>query len=134
MEANNKQPGGKKSLNIGDLGVVLNELYPARGKWFNLGLQLGVPVADLQKIESEYKNDHGTCLRQMLIKWLESGKGSWESLCQGLASPMVQGDDHSLVARLREKYCKGGERKGEKRMACEKELTGPDQTTAKVRR
>ena len=118
MAGNKAAPGGKL-LGLDDLGAVLNELFSCRDKWYNLGLQLLVSVSDLQKIESEYKNDHGTCLRQMLTKWLESGRGNWETLCQAIDSPIVRGDDNSLVAKLRGKFCQGEEKKTKKRKASE---------------
>ena len=94
-------------LSLDDLGTVLTELHPVRSRWYNIGLQLLVPVTDLQRIESEYKNDHGTCLRQMLIKWLEKGTASWETLIEALKSPIVQGDENmALAANLEKKYCR----------------------------
>ena len=123
------QSVGRHILGLDDLGVVLNELFPCRGKWYYIGLQLGlVPVSDLNKIELEYKNDHITCLRQMLTKWLESGRGNWETLCQAIDSPIVRGDDNSLVGRLREKFCPDEGKKGNKRPA-DRESDTP---TAKV--
>ena len=98
-------------LSLNDLGTVLTELHSARSKWYNIGLELLVPVTELQRIESEYKNDHGTCLRQMLIKWLEMGTATWESLIKALKSRIVQGDENKELAEtLQKKYCgQGGE-------------------------
>ena len=105
--ANNKQ----KILSLNDLGTVLTELHSARAKWYNIGLQLLVPVADLQRIESEYKNDHSTCLRQMLIKWLEMGSANWGALIDALQAPIVHGDKNKALAEtLRKKYCGEGEK------------------------
>jgi hypothetical protein len=50
-------------MNLEDLGIVLTELFGVKEKWFNIGLQLSVPVKDLQQIFSEHKNDHSTGLR-----------------------------------------------------------------------
>ena len=114
MAKSNKQ----QILSLNDLGTVLTELHPVRSKWYNIGLQLLVPVTDLQRIESEYKNDHGTCLRQMLIKWLEMGTASWETLIKALQAPIVQGDENTALAEnLQRKYCGAGgeEGKGKKR-------------------
>ena len=49
-------------MNLEDLCIVLTELF----------------VKDIQKIFSEYKNDHSTELRLILIKWLETGEASWK--------------------------------------------------------
>ena len=97
-------------LTLEDLRVVLSELHSVKEKWYNIGLQLMVPVAELRRIESEHKGDHTTCLRQMLIKWLESGQANWKSLCDALHSPIVLGDDAALANTLMKKYCEGGEK------------------------
>ena len=138
MASGGKPTAGKNVLTIEDLAALLNELYPVRGRWYNLGLQLQLSVADLQRIESEYKHDHGTCLRQMLIKWLETGKASWESLCEALQCPIVLGGDENqaLVTKLKEKYCptESGEPKTKKRKPNVTVSTGLETTapTAKV--
>ena len=116
-------------LNLSDLGAVLTELYSIRDKWYNIGLQLKVPVTELQRIESEHKNDHTTCLRLMLTKWLESGCASWRSLCDALRSPIVLGDDAALVSTLIKKYCEVGH--GEKEPSTKKrKLNSETATTA----
>ena len=133
MAASNKpQSVGRHILGLEDLRVVFSELFSCRDKWYNLGLQLLVAVSDLEKIESEHKNDHGKCLRHMLTKWLKSGRGNWETLCQAIEDPTVRGDDNSLVGRLREKFCQDEEKKGNKRPAGGMESIGTDTPTAKV--
>ena len=119
-------------LSVNDLGTVLTELHPVRSRWYNIGLELLVPMTDLQRIESEYKNDHGTCLRQMLIKWLEMGTASWETLIKALQAPIGQGDDNKALAENLQKkyYCgQGGEEeshgKGKKRRISEPQAPGP---------
>ena len=97
-------------LTLDDLGLILEEIFPVRDKWYNIGLQLQVPVKELQRIESEHKNDHTTCLRLMLIKWLELGCASWRSLCDALHSPIVLGGNAALANTLMEKYCQVGEK------------------------
>ena len=90
------------TMNLEDLGIVLTELFGVKEKWFNIGLQLSVPVKDLQQIFSEHKNDHSTGLRLMLIRWLEMGEGSWKSLRKALSSQIVE--ESSLAKKLKEKY------------------------------
>ena len=111
------KPPSNRNLTIDDLGIVLTELYPVRDKWYNIGLQLNVSVVELQRIESEYKNDHTTCLRQMLIKWLELGRANWRSLCEALQCPIVLGEDRSLATNLLQKYCETGDNNPKKRKA-----------------
>ena len=116
----------QKILSLNDLANVLTELHIAQAKWYNLGLQLKVSVTDLQRIESEYKNDHGTCLRQMLVRWLETGSATWEALIEALQAPIVHGGENqtsTLAETLQMKYCEGGEKqsksKGKKRKISE---------------
>ena len=90
-------------MNLEDLGIVLTELFVVKEKWFNIGLQLSVPVKDLQWIFSEHKNDHSTGLRLMLIKWLEMGEASWKSLSKALSSQIVE--ESALAKKLQQKYC-----------------------------
>ena len=126
-----KPPGGKNALTIEDLVAVLTELYPVRGRWYNIGLQLQLSVADLQRIESEYKHDHGTCLRQMLIKWLETGKASWKSLCEALKCPIVLEDEkQTLVTELKEKYCQTQTSTKDKKRQASDPATGAAATKA----
>ena len=90
-------------MNLEDLGPVLTEIFNVREKWFNIGLQLSIPVKELQKIFSDHKNDHSTGLRLMLIKWLEMGDASWKALCRALSSQIVE--ESTLAKKLQQKYC-----------------------------
>ena len=90
-------------MNLEDLGPVLTELFPIKQKWFNIGIQLSVPVKELQKIFTDHKNDHNTGLRLMLIKWLESGQANWKTLCGALTSQIVE--ESTLAKKLQRKYC-----------------------------
>ena len=92
-------------LSLADLGILLTELRKVRDKWYNLGLQLPVPLKELLKIEAEYKTDTSTCLCLLLSKWLKLGSASWESLIEALQSPSVLGRDADLVITLQNKYC-----------------------------
>ena len=99
MASYQRQP---KKLDLDDLDTLCDELHSVRRSWYNIGLQLGVPVTDLQHIESKHKY-RSSCLRQMLKKWLEFGNSaSWETLCEVLR---LVGDDRKLVTNLLEKYC-----------------------------
>ena len=91
-------------MNVEDLCPVLTELFPVKQKWFNIGIQLSVPVKELQKIFTDHKNDHSTGLRLMLIKWLETGQADWKTLCRALSSQIVE--ESTLAKKLQRKYCK----------------------------
>ena len=91
-----------EKLSLDDLETVCEELHPVERLWYNIGLQLQVPLVDLQLIESEHKDDHSTCLKRMIKKWIEAGNANWETLCQVLK---IVGDDMKLVNKLLVKYC-----------------------------
>ena len=45
----------------------------------------------------------------MLIKWLETGTATWETLIKALQSPIVQGEENKALAEnLQKKYCGEG--------------------------
>lgn len=104
----------REKLVLDDLRDVLSELNSVKEKWYNLGLELKVPVEKLCKIESEYKSDPGTCLRLMLTAWLELGNASWMSLCEALRKPIVLGEGAGLVKALMKKHCQDNDGTGSK--------------------
>ena len=42
------------ALKVDNLGLVLEETYEARARWYNLGLVLRVSVSALDSIKAEY--------------------------------------------------------------------------------
>ena len=90
-----------KSLSLRDLNTLCEELHPVKRKWYDIGLQLQVPVMDLQLIEFVCKDDHSNCLKQMLIKWLMMGNATLEELCGVLR---LIGGDRRLADELLDKY------------------------------
>ena len=53
-------------------------------QWFSLGIQLGVPMADLSKIDVDYTGSDRK-KAEMLFKWQKLDKGvSWQSLIRTL--------------------------------------------------
>ena len=91
-----------------DLGTLQSELHEARDKWYNLGVQLKVPVSDLRAIQTKFKysNDPEDCLREMLTRWLSITiipPPTWQTVMDALCSTPV---DRPLIAELiRNKYC-----------------------------
>ena len=77
-------------LSIDDLGDVLEAVWEARAKWYNIGLKLGISVGTLDSIESSNQNS-GRCLTAMIKDWLKNGKPkpSWAQLAKALKSRMV---------------------------------------------
>ena len=55
---------------LGDLATVCRLLYPARTKWYNIGLVLQLPVDTLDAIERN-RGDDGDHFRDMLKYWLK---------------------------------------------------------------
>ena len=86
-----------QELRLNDLGDVLDELYEARRKWYNIGLKLKVPVDVLDNIDP---NDG---LREVLKNWLKSTcSKTWKVLIDALNAPSV--GEHALAENLGEKY------------------------------
>ena len=91
-----------------DLGTLQSELHEARDKWYNLGVQLKVPVSDLRAIQTKFKysNDPEDCLREMLTRWLSITiipPPTWQTVVDALCSTPV---DRPLIAeQIKSKYC-----------------------------
>ena len=92
-------------LSIKDLKVLLPELYPARKKWYDIGLLLDVPVETLDAIQSENRDDLGACLREMLHFALKSRSPglTWKMVTDTLNSVVV--GEGQLGDTLVKKYC-----------------------------
>ena len=86
--------------------VVLEALYPASTKWYNLGLRLGLQVSVLDAINARCNKDPGECLREMLKEWLRRGLPlpTWEGLAEALTSTAV--GESALGRTIKTKYCK----------------------------
>ena len=78
-------------LTIDHLGDVLEAVWEARVKWFNIGLKLGISVGTLNAIKKNNSQDPDDCLTAMLEYWLNNGKPkpSWAAVANALKSPMV---------------------------------------------
>ena len=90
------------SLSLNDLPLVLEELHDVRKKWYEIGLQLSVPVEDLESVLSEHKNDQNFCLCRVLITWLKSGRANWPTMCSVLTNRTI--GEKVLAGELRKKY------------------------------
>ncbi len=89
-------------LSSQNLVEVLQLLYSARTKWYNIGLVLGLNPHDLNSIRGE----DDECLRRVLEMWLqmsESLQPTWQSLLEALRSEIVR---HEHTAQEIEKYLK----------------------------
>ncbi|MCG8625590.1 MAG: hypothetical protein MJE68_26770 [Proteobacteria bacterium] len=89
-------------LKVNDLVKVLDELYDVRDRWYDIGLRLNVPAETLEEIRAPNDN---SCLRQVLVIWLKSGKATWTDLCQVLRHRTI--DKGELADSLLAKYQTG---------------------------
>ena len=97
-----------------DLSKVFKEIYEVRDDWYNIGLELEVPTEVLDHIKSAHP-DNATCLREMLLIWLQRRQGrgpvgespTWQSLIQALRSPTIE-KGGLLADELERKYCWAG--------------------------
>ena len=93
------------TLSINDLCEIQSELHEVRDKWYHLGVQLKVPVSDLNAIRIQYRNDPEDCLLHMLTRWLSITIPSptWQTVIDALCSAPIK---RLLVAeQIRKKYC-----------------------------
>ena len=80
-------------LTVSDLPIVLEKLFKARTKWYEIGLQLGVPNEFLRSL-SVTNIGAEACLREMLADRLQtSAPLTWRDLCVSLRSPLVGHQD-----------------------------------------
>ena len=90
-----------------DLKTVLNFVWGAKEKWFNLGVQLNIGMEELQRINQKFCPESGSCLREMVLTWLNmtDPAPSWEVLATALEGYSVDSYKSSDGARnIREMY------------------------------
>ena len=91
-------------LTTADLKVILEELAnEVSSKWYQIGIQLEVPLDQLNSLRHQSGSDHRANLCCILVTWLKSGKASWEALCDALQSGMV--GEKALAEKLKSDYC-----------------------------
>ena len=86
-----------------NLRSVTNELVSVKGKWYHIGVQLGVDDTELEKIEKEYQ-EIDRRFSEVIKFWLRgntSAAVSWKSLVEVLETPFV--NEKGLAKTLREK-------------------------------
>ena len=74
-----------------DLGTVQAALWDARPKWYNLGIQLGIDVTDLDVIRDRNMKNTDECITDMLVNWLRNASypPTWDYIVKALRSPTV---------------------------------------------
>ena len=82
----------KMALSMEDLATILRELYEARSKWMDLGVQLELDVSELESIREKYSDNPDKCFREMFISWLKSSSKvpkTWKTLVDVLKQPAI---------------------------------------------
>ena len=67
-----------------DIIDVLEEGCFTTSKWRKLGLRLRIKNDDLKVIETNYPKDVVRCLEECLVKWLRTGKATYNGLAEAL--------------------------------------------------
>ena len=78
-------------LTIEDLRTVQSAVWEARPKWYNLGLQLDITVADLDAIKGRNLKNADECLTELFHLWLRrvDPQPTWGAIEKALRSPTV---------------------------------------------
>lgn len=72
-------------MTIKDLARIQADLWDARSKWFNLGLQLGVAIEVLEVIKEKNLKNADDCLTELLAYWLRQAKSpTWNAIVSAL--------------------------------------------------
>ena len=76
---------------LSDHQEVYERLVGVSVKWRDLGGALGLDQNTLSSMDAKYRGDVQDCMREMLLKRLQSGGPlSWKVLCDCLRNPTVK--------------------------------------------
>ena len=78
---------------------MLTELHNVVG-WFLLGIHLGVPLSDLQKIRHQFSESVDQCKTEMLITYSKLKEPSWT----GIVEALKKSGEHALASKIARKY------------------------------
>ena len=91
------------TLTLKEIQNELNEM--AAAKWYQLGVQLGIPPATLSTTEINYPHDAQRCMTEVIIRWLQSTpECSWAKLAEAVEA---MGGYAVLAEKLRQKMSQG---------------------------
>ena len=82
---------------------MLEAIFTATPRWYNLGLRLGLKASLLDTISTKWQGDPAACLREMLKEWLKQGSKTWQLLVKALSSTAV--GERALANTLKAKHC-----------------------------
>ena len=79
-------------MTISDLETIHQAVRDARAEWFNIGLELGLSIFKLNKIEGLHDRRVDECFSEMLTVWLQQldPPPTWSALIGALRSPTVR--------------------------------------------
>ena len=91
-------------MSVNDLKAIRTAIWEARSDWQDIGIELGLKVADLDAIE---KNNHGNvekCFSKMLTLWLRRANPppTWSAMIEALKEPAVGFED--LAEQVESKF------------------------------
>ena len=71
--------------------MILRTTWEARGKWFSIGLELGIGLDSLKTIEMSYLSKIDDCFREVIMQWLKMARPvpTLAALANALCSPIV---------------------------------------------
>ncbi len=79
-----------------DFNTIFETLYPARLKWYEIGLSLGIHYRELNVIKKESIGDCSVCLRETLIILFETETPTVNDFVKALENKTV---NHKEVAK-----------------------------------
>ena len=80
------------SLSTSTLKEVQRSLWEVRYKWYQIGIELGIPIATLEVILQNNHRDIDKCFTSMLSEWLRNFHGDspcWKTMAEALQSKPV---------------------------------------------
>lgn len=91
-------------LTMNDLVLIVDELWSARSRWYNIGLVLGVSVDSLEGISHTNRGHTDICLLECIKYWLRQPypRATWSAIIEALRSPAVGCGE--LAGRIERKY------------------------------
>ena len=78
-------------MNICDLPKVQDAAWPARAKWYDIGLRLGMSADALDTIAKARLHQPEECFTDTIKVWLRNDdpRPTWKALADALRSPVV---------------------------------------------
>ncbi len=87
-------------------GEVQELLWPARSKWYNLGIALEVDKNTLESIKKSNPSNCDDCFNAMLKSCSETNTSiTWSGLCEALRRPTVARND--VAQKIEAKFIQG---------------------------